>query len=86
MILGRIIFDEMHGFVSSDYSELTDKQLYEIADRANKYDSLISEIEKLKDERLSLLKSIELILDEDDGGMAAEQARQTIIRIEGGKS
>ena len=86
MILGRIIFDEMYGFVSSDYSELTDKQLYEIADRANKYDSLISEIEKLKDERLSLLKSLELMLDEDDGGMAAEQARQTIIRIEGGKS
>lgn len=86
MILGRIIFDEMYGFVSSDYSELTDKQLYEIADRANKYDSLISEIEKLKDERLSLLKSLELMLDEDDGGMAAEQARKTIIRIEGGKS
>lgn len=47
---------------------------------------LHSDHSKLLNQRNELLKSLELMLDEDDGGMAAEQARQTIIRIEGGKS
>ena len=44
------------------------------------------EIDQLKRERDELINSIRLLLDEDDGGMMAEQAKQLIERIEGGKN